>query len=251
MRTVFFVATFCLFVTFMAGVSSAQQTNQPELQLLSSASQRADPQPPASASLDVLFDPVPVETIHANPDAGCTVPAASPTLPPVPVAGTASAPAAPQPALPNSDSAEPPATPLEGAPVTASGAGAPPAVTTFARVPIAPEPKPDSVHRFVLSNTAMYGATVFHAFGRAAEVDACKSESGFKNGVYTTGSYKGQAPATQAKFYAVALPIDAGVTMLSALARHKGWRAFEIAGPLSAASAHITAGAFKFSSGCY
>ena len=59
------------------------------------------------------------------------------------------------------------------------------------------------------------------------------------------------APGTQARFYTIALPIDAGVTLLSLLARHKGWHAFEIAAPLSAATAHVTAGAFKLSAGCY
>jgi hypothetical protein len=126
-----------------------------------------------------------------------------------------------------------------------------PPAAAFARLPNAPEVRSDSRKRFFFSNAAMYGATVFHAFGRAYEVEACKRESGFINGVYATGSYQGQAPATQAKFFAIALPIDAGVTALSLLARHKGWHALEVIAPLSATSAHITAGAFKFSSGCY
>lgn len=236
MRTVFVAAISCLFVTFITSVSSAQERNQPDRQLLASSLslQPADPQPPANGALDALFNPVPLEAIPASPGAaGCVAPAGSPTVPPAPVASTAPAPAAPEPALPNFDSAEPAA------------------AASFVRVPIAPEPRHDSVQRFVFSNTAMYGATVFHAFGRAAEVEACKHEIPVKNGVYTAAPYKGQTPATLSKFYAIALPIDAGVTMLSAFARHRGWRAFEIAGPLSAASAHITAGAFKFSSGCY
>jgi hypothetical protein len=255
MRTVFFAATSCLFVTLISSVSSAQQRNQPERQLLDSSGSLppAYSQHSANAAFAALFEPVPITAIPASPGAaGCVAPAASPTVPPVPVASSATLPAAPEPALPNSDSAEAStAAPVEGTPAAAGGGGAPPATASFARVPIAPQPKPDSVQRFVFSNTAMYGATVFHAFGRAAEVDACKREVPVKNGVYTAGPYKGQAPATVSRFYAISLPIDAGVTLLSALARHKGWRAFEIAGPLSAASAHITAGAFKFSSGCY
>ena len=113
------------------------------------------------------------------------------------------------------------------------------------------EPRPDSIKRVLFSNSVMYGATFFHAFGRQAEIDACKREAGLKNGVFATGPYKGQAPATQAKFYAIALPIDAAVSVLSLLARHKGWHAFEIAAPLSAATAHVTAGAFKLAAGCY
>lgn len=147
---------------------------------------------------------------------------------------------------------ERPATNLPAAPSSALlNSNGSPTAATVARVPIAPEPRIDSAKRFAISNMAMYGTTIFHAYGRAAEVRACINEVPLKNGIFTSGPYQGQRPGTQAKFYAIALPIDAGVTMLSAFARRKGWRTFEVAGPLSAASAHITAGAFKFSSGCY
>jgi hypothetical protein len=123
--------------------------------------------------------------------------------------------------------------------------------TPIERRATSPEPHISSRRTFLMVNSVMYLATVFNAFGRRNEVNHCKAEAGFANGVYLTGPYQGRAPATQAGLYAVWLPIDAGITLLSAVARRKGWHAFEIAAPLSAASSQITAGAFKFSAGCY
>jgi hypothetical protein len=242
MPTLSFTATSCLLVTLFTGVSLAQtqRPSQTKSQTSMSATNRellADAVPSGSApsvrpdrlEIQTLFDPVPISSIPETPAASCVAPAtsaASPTLPPAPepVASTSSSTA-----LPQSDMM---------------------LAAALAR-PVAPARPPDSRTRFVISNTAMYGATVFHAFGHQAEVDACKHESGFANGVFLKGSYKGQHAPTMSRFFSITMPIDAGVTLLSALARHKRWRSFEFAAPLSAATAHITAGAFKFSSGCY
>jgi len=227
MRSLHVVAASCLLL--IAVIARAQQPADSNSLLASSApriTSTADP-----AVLAVLFDPV---SLPSDPAPTCPVPASSAssssaTMPVI--ASTAhTLPSAPEPvaALPNS-SAEP----------------------AFIR-PVTPAPRPDSLKRVVFANSVMYGATFFHAFGRRSEVDACIGETGgLKNGVFATGPYKGQAPGTQAKFYAIALPIDAGVSMLSLLARHKGWHAFEVVAPFSAAAAHVTAGAFKFSAGCY
>lgn len=230
MRMLYFAATSCLLVTLNASLALAQTPVKPDRQLLtaSASSQPADPQRAATVKLDTLFDPVPITVVTSTASGNCAVAApsgASPTLPPAPAPAARSLGSA---ALPNYDAM-------------------PPAIVR----PVTPARPLDSRKRFFIANTAMYGATVFHAFGRQAEINACIREEPIRNGVFSGGSYKGQPPGTPAKFYAISLPIDAGVTLLSALARHKGWRSFEIAAPLSAASAHLTAGAFKFSSGCY
>jgi hypothetical protein len=211
----------------LSRVSPAQQSFGPDHQLpVRSVSGTFSDGSAAKAAVAALFDPVPVNAISGDSLTTCAAPATSATLPPAPVA-KGSEPVAVS--VPNSDALP----------------------AAHSHLLIASESRTDSRKRFLFSNTAMYGATVFHAFGRQAEVDACKREAGFANGVYLRGSYKGMTPPTMTHFYAITLPIDAGVTLVSALARAKGWRAFEIAAPLSAASAHITAGAFKFSSGCY
>lgn len=221
MRTLF--CTAILLFTFCS-ISPAQKPFVYEQPLrTSSLSSVAEP---GTANTATLFDPVPVASIPEDRVPSCAAQATSATIPSTPVAK-----------------------PYSAVPTTVPNSDAPP--VTYARLPIAPEPRANSPKRVVISNTVMYGATVFHAFGRQAEIDACKRESGVANGVYLRGSYKGMTPPTMAHFYAIALPIDAGVTLLSALAHAKGWRTFEVAAPLTAASAHITAGAFKFSSGCY
>jgi hypothetical protein len=223
MRSIHVVAASCLL--FIVTIARAQEPADSNPLLASSAAHMLSPS--QAAVLAVLFDPVPLP-----PDSApiCPLPASTTSNATMPViASTArNLPSAPDPtALPNS-SAEP----------------------AFAR-PVAPAPRPDSLKHVVLANSVMYGATFFHAFGHQSEVQACIQEAGLKNGAFASGPYKGQSPGTQARFYAIALPIDAGVSMLSILARHKGWHAVEMFAPLSAATAHVTAGAFELAAGCY
>jgi len=229
MRCLHLAAAPCLLL--IAAIAWAQQPADSNRLLASSAPHVSSPAD--AAVLAVLFDPV---SLPSDPAPVCPVPATSASSEsgatmPVIAAKASSLPSAPEPAAALPDSSAEPA-------------------LAFAR-PVSPARQPDSLKRVFFANSVMYGATVFHAFGRAAEVEACKRESGFKNGVFLRGAYKGQPAPTLSKFYAITLPIDAGVSMLSLLARHKGWHAFEIAAPLSAATAHVTAGAFKFSAGCY
>ena len=229
MRCLHLAAAPCLLL--IAAIAWAQQPADSNRLLASSAPHVSSPAD--AAVLAVLFDPV---SLPSDPAPTCPVPATSASSEsgatmPVIAAKASSLPSAPEPAatLPNS-SAEP--------------------ALAFAR-PVSPARQPDSLKRVFLANSVMYGATFFHAFGHQSEVQACIHEAGLKNGVFATGPYKGQPPGTQAKFYVIALPIDAGVSMLSLLARHKGWHAVEMFAPLSAATAHVTAGAFKLAAGCY
>jgi hypothetical protein len=126
------------------------------------------------------------------------------------------------------------------------------ATSSTAQLPDSPEARPAHVKRLVAANLAMYGATVFHAFGRRTEVADCINESnGLQNGLYVSGAYAGRHPATQKNFYSIALPIDSAVTVFSLVAHRKGWHGLEMVGPFSAASAHIAAGTMKYANGCY
>lgn len=192
---------------------SAQPTAQSDRQLIATS----QPLAVASFSLPVALDPLPNTPSLLSSNATSGLPALSALAPSRPLA---------------------PATEATGA--------------IIKLVPRAPDRRPDPLSHYLIVNSFMYGATVFHAFGRHAEIQDCISETGgLKNGVYPTGPYAGQKPGTMSKFYAITMPIDAGVSMLSALARRKGWRSLEYVGPAAAASAHITAGAFKMSAGCY
>jgi hypothetical protein len=127
------------------------------------------------------------------------------------------------------------------------------ALSSFAvaQLPDAPEARPAHVKRLIASNLIMYGATVFGGYGRRTEVRACVGEMGLRNGVYGAGDYAGRTPASQRKFYAIALPIDSAVTAFSLFAHKKNWHGLEIAAPLSTASAHFALGGMKYADGCY
>lgn len=124
-------------------------------------------------------------------------------------------------------------------------------VSAAAQLPDAPEARPHHVKRLIAANVVMYGATVLHGFGRRNEVSHCIVEAGLRNGVYATGVYSGMPPGSQAKFYAIAIPIDSAVTSFSIFAHKKNWHGLEIAAPLSAASAHFALGGLKYATGCY
>ena len=230
MRSIHVAAATCLL--FIAAIARAQNSAPAadSNHLLASSAPHLGSTARASV-LAGLFGPV---TLPPDPASTCPAPAASPSSSSGSSGGTM------------------PVSPLPSAPETSSSAlPNSPALPAIAMVKPAAS-RPDSLKRVLFANSVMYGATIFHAFGRQYEVNACIRETGgLKNGVFRSGSYKGQAPGRLTKFYAISLPIDAGVSLLSLLARHKGWRAFEIAAPLSAATAHVTAGAFKFSAGCY
>lgn len=124
--------------------------------------------------------------------------------------------------------------------------------SALAQLPDAPEVHPSHVKHQIAANLIMYGATVYDALGRKTEVAACINEAnGLQNGVYASGAYAGQRPATQKKFYAISVPIDSAVTVFSLFAHRKGWHGLELIAPFSAASAHIAAGTMKFANGCY
>lgn len=253
MRTFFVVTTCSLLSTLIFQNCYGQQPAQVEGSLAAPKTVVSTSKPQVDSLVELLFDP---PSVSAQPTAQSDRQLIATSQPPAAASplslSVALDPLPNAPSLLNSTS-----TSKLPAPSTIAANRAPAPRTEATAVIIKPVPRgsehrPDPLSHYLIVNSVMYGATVFDAFERHAEIQNCISEAGgLKNGLYAGGVYAGQKPGTLSKFYAITIPIDVGVSVLSALARRKGWRSFEYAGPAAAASAHITAGAFKMSAGCY